>query len=110
MSSDLSPKYKPAPTPKRKPLSKRLRLRLRLSLTPTVEQVELAVMAQMLHFVKSDLRVMHPDESGQRVCAMALAHFSHFTVSLADKMDAVEGAQAFPSGVLDRVRGPYPYS
>jgi len=67
------------------------------------EQVELAVNAQLLHFAKNDLQHMHPDESGQRICSMALTQISNAAVTLADKVERSD--KRFPSGVLDKLRG-----
>ena len=69
-----------------------------------MDQIQLCVLAQMLHFVRNDLQHIHPDDSGQRVCGMAIAHFSHCCVALADDLE--KDGKRLPSVVLDKVTVP----
>lgn len=52
-----------------------------------VQQVHLALCAEMVAMVKNDLNYVLPDDSGVRACSLAIAQLSHTAVNVVSTME-----------------------
>ena len=66
------------------------------------KQVGLATRIQFVEMILNDLKFMHPDENGQRVCAIALKQLSYRAIKISDALAASEEA----GKSRERVDGP----
>ena len=57
------------------------------------KQVGLAMRIQFVEMIVNDLKYMHPDENGQRVCTMALKQLSYRAIKISDALAASEEAE-----------------
>ncbi len=69
------------------------------------KQVGLAMRIQFVEMILNDLKYMHPDENGQRVCAMALRQLSYRAIKISD---ALSKADDEPGNALVRKNGEQP--
>jgi hypothetical protein len=57
-------------------------------------QVQLALQVQMVDMISNDLAFVHPEDSGRRVCEIALSTLSAATVSLSDRFSTATAEAA----------------